>query len=204
MEGEQQAKTSEPHAFWLGMLLLPLLLWGAYALWVVKVDDPKQKMLFSCRHWIRIEGDVGRPSMRCIRARSLTMKQRYIRLFLEKSKPSCQLPKDIPWIAHGERISVQRRADGRCVLKRLRMRGKQRIMLGLRIDVNSATLQELVYVPGLSLRLAQRIVVYRQKYGSFAQLEALVRVRGIGPKTLTRLRPYLSVHTYKKHLIEKR
>jgi competence protein ComEA len=61
--------------------------------------------------------------------------------------------------------------------------------LGLAIDINTATAEELarelVYVGPVK---AQRIVEYREKIGGFVSPEQLLEVYGIGPKTLERNR----------------
>jgi competence protein ComEA len=59
------------------------------------------------------------------------------------------------------------------------------------VDVNRADVPELIQLPGIGEVLASRIVESRQKDGPFADLDDLRRVRGIGPKTMDRLRPYL-------------
>ncbi len=61
------------------------------------------------------------------------------------------------------------------------------------VDVNTATEAELVTVPGIGKALAQRIVEFREKNGPFAKIDDLIKVRGIGEKSLQRLRPYLTV-----------
>jgi competence protein ComEA len=59
------------------------------------------------------------------------------------------------------------------------------------VDVNSATWPELAQLPGIGETLARRIVDSREQDGPFSDPKDLRRVRGIGPKTLQRLRPYL-------------
>jgi competence protein ComEA len=61
-----------------------------------------------------------------------------------------------------------------------------------KIDLNRATAPELVRLPGIGPALAERIVTDRESRGPFSSPEALLRVRGIGPKTLDRIRGYLS------------
>lgn len=56
-----------------------------------------------------------------------------------------------------------------------------------RVSVNRARAEELEAVPGIGPALARRIVAYRP----FRTLDELVRVPGIGARTLERLRPYL-------------
>lgn len=60
------------------------------------------------------------------------------------------------------------------------------------IDVNRATAQELRRLPGIGPTLSQRIIETREGK-PFRAVEDLRRVRGIGAKTLERLRPYVMV-----------
>jgi len=59
------------------------------------------------------------------------------------------------------------------------------------VDINSAEWPELTMLPGVGETLAQRIVASRLSEGPFSDHDDLRRVRGIGPKTLERIRPYL-------------
>jgi competence protein ComEA len=61
------------------------------------------------------------------------------------------------------------------------------------IDVNRAGWVELALLEGIGETLARRIVADREQNGPFASVEDLRRVRGIGPKTLDRIRPRVRV-----------
>lgn len=61
-----------------------------------------------------------------------------------------------------------------------------------RIDVNHATAAELRRLPGIGPTLSQRIIEKREEQ-PFRSVDDLRRVRGIGAKTLERLRPHVSV-----------
>jgi competence protein ComEA len=61
------------------------------------------------------------------------------------------------------------------------------------VDLNRATAEELMRLPGLGPVLAARIVHSRESQGRFDRVDDLRRVRGIGPATLERLRPLLTV-----------
>ncbi len=58
------------------------------------------------------------------------------------------------------------------------------------ININTADAQTLTQLPGIGEVLAQRICEYRQEHGSFATLDDLAKVKGIGQTTVDRLRPY--------------
>jgi competence protein ComEA len=61
------------------------------------------------------------------------------------------------------------------------------------VNLNSASAVELARLPGIGATVAQRIVEHREKNGSFRAVEDLMLVRGIGEKSLERLRPYLTL-----------
>ncbi|MGQ9553875.1 MAG: helix-hairpin-helix domain-containing protein [Anaerolineae bacterium] len=62
----------------------------------------------------------------------------------------------------------------------------------VRININSASAQELEALPGIGPALAARIVAYRQEQGPFSTIEELGNVSGIGPRTLDQLRPFIT------------
>jgi competence protein ComEA len=62
-----------------------------------------------------------------------------------------------------------------------------------RLDLNQARAAELMQVPGIGPKLAERIVAHRQERGPFRALADLRQVKGIGPKTWQRIRPYVCV-----------
>ena len=59
------------------------------------------------------------------------------------------------------------------------------------LDMNRADWPEWSVLPGIGETLAKRIVDFRQKNGPFHGPQDLLRVRGIGPRTLDRIRSYL-------------
>ena len=59
------------------------------------------------------------------------------------------------------------------------------------VDINKAQWPELATLPGVGQTLAERIVQSRAEAGPFHDIDDLRRVRGIGPRTLDSLRPYL-------------
>ena len=62
-----------------------------------------------------------------------------------------------------------------------------------KINVNTASAEELTALPGIGKAYADRIVEYREKNGPFKKVEDLLNVRGIGEKTLERIRDRVTV-----------
>jgi comEA protein len=60
------------------------------------------------------------------------------------------------------------------------------------VNINTASEQELVRLPGIGPSKAQAILDLRKRMGGkFERVESLLRVRGIGRKTLRKLQPML-------------
>lgn len=62
-----------------------------------------------------------------------------------------------------------------------------------RINVNTASVEQLTTLPGVGPALAARIVEYRQKSGAFRSTQELMNVKGIGEKSLARIEQWLTV-----------
>ncbi|MCH8479361.1 MAG: helix-hairpin-helix domain-containing protein [Wenzhouxiangella sp.] len=62
-----------------------------------------------------------------------------------------------------------------------------------RIDINSATVEELTQLHGVGTAKAEAIVAYREENGPFAHVDELVNVRGIGLRTVDQNRERLSL-----------
>jgi competence protein ComEA len=59
------------------------------------------------------------------------------------------------------------------------------------VDINKAEWPELAELPDIGETMARRIVDSRKTGGAFRDHDDLRRVRGIGPRTLEKLKPYL-------------
>ena len=55
------------------------------------------------------------------------------------------------------------------------------LLPGEKLDLNSASVEELQKLPGIGPALAQAITDYRDAHGPFAAPEAVLQVPGIGP-----------------------
>ena len=73
-----------------------------------------------------------------------------------------------------------------------RLRGPARLLFGRALDLNRADAASLQVLPGIGPVRAAAIVAERERR-PFDSVGSLTRVRGIGPRTLARLRPSLEV-----------
>jgi len=61
------------------------------------------------------------------------------------------------------------------------------------VNINTATKEQLMDLPGIGDVLAQRILDYRQEHGDFSAPSDLLNVSGIGEKTLFEIMSYITV-----------
>ena len=59
------------------------------------------------------------------------------------------------------------------------------------LNINTASVKELQTLPNIGESTAQKIVDYRTQHGNFTSIDALQNVRGIGAKTLEKLKPFV-------------
>ncbi|MFS8573598.1 MAG: helix-hairpin-helix domain-containing protein [Clostridia bacterium] len=62
-----------------------------------------------------------------------------------------------------------------------------------RVDLNSATWDELLALPGIGPALAARILEYRESRGGFRSVDELLNVKGIGKSRFSRLLPLVTL-----------
>src|SRR3990172_5430537 len=62
-----------------------------------------------------------------------------------------------------------------------------------KVNINTASAEQLSTLPGIGPKLAARIVDHRQKSGAFKSTQELMNVQGIGEKNYQSLQPYLTV-----------
>lgn len=61
------------------------------------------------------------------------------------------------------------------------------------VNLNTATVTELMQLPRVGAKTAERIVAFRKQHGGFLRTEELMNVKGIGEKSFARLKPYIRV-----------
>ncbi len=62
-----------------------------------------------------------------------------------------------------------------------------------KVNINTASVEQLQLLPRVGPALAQRIVDFRTANGAFKAPEELIAVRGIGEKSFASLKPYVAV-----------
>jgi len=109
------------------------------------------------------------------------------RLGLPRTCSGLALPSDLE---AGALIRL-RLADGGCRVASIeRLPGPQRLVCGTGIDVNRDAARDIELLPGIGPKKASAIAESRRRDGPFGSLDELARVKGVGAKTVERIRPW--------------
>ena len=69
---------------------------------------------------------------------------------------------------------------------------------GEKIDINNATVEELMKLPGIGAVTAERIVEYRETKGGFKSIEEIKKVKGIGSAKFNKIKDMVTAGEIKK------
>lgn len=141
---------------------------------------------------VRIDGVVRHPGVYSVPANIMTTGA--IALAEPVGNPVRTLPErggPLP-LFHGSTLSVTRSHDDSLTITVGSMPTRERILLGLPLDMNSMGAADFERLPGIGPVLAARIVEFRQDNGGKLRPEELLSVRGIGFKKYAVLKKYFN------------
>ena len=97
-------------------------------------------------------------------------------------------------LADGERVLVLRRGEvGRGEVVAGASGPQSGPSATTKVDLNTATAEELDKLPGIGPATAEAIIRHRETHGRFRSVTELLEVRGIGEAKLEQLRPLVKV-----------
>ena len=66
-----------------------------------------------------------------------------------------------------------------------------------KVNLNTASMEQLIQLPGVGAKTAEKIIEYRKQH-QFKTVDEVVNVKGVGEKTLAKIRDQLTVEKKKK------
>jgi competence ComEA-like helix-hairpin-helix protein len=90
---------------------------------------------------------------------------------------------------NGDKLIIS--GESKIILSRIN--GKKSLALGIPIGINSATIEDLIMLPGIGPKLAEKIIEYREFNGRFKNPSELQNVNGIGEKKFKSIKRLISL-----------
>ncbi|WP_243373904.1 helix-hairpin-helix domain-containing protein [Geotalea sp. SG265] len=72
------------------------------------------------------------------------------------------------------------------------MKAKERMILGIPLDLQLMNEEDWDALPGIGAKTAKAIIFYRQKYGDFQSIQDLERVKGMSGGKIMKIRQFFS------------
>jgi competence protein ComEA len=96
-------------------------------------------------------------------------------------------------IKNGKKIIFKADAAHDDIWKISAMNAAARLNFFLPVDINTASADELMLIPGIGSKTAEAVIEYRKAHERIQNLDALGSLPGMGEKKLQALLPYLSI-----------
>lgn len=96
-------------------------------------------------------------------------------------------------LTNGTKIKLYPDLENHISIVMTDMTNAAKISSGLVIDVNKATLDDLIMIKGIGQVTATKIIELREKLHGFKNMEQLMEIKGIKEKKLSKIKKYLYV-----------
>lgn len=101
---------------------------------------------------------------------------------------------DFDNLSYEDKVNIMKASDDslkNAEKNKISLSKKEASLEGKQIDINSATKEELMELPGIGESMASRIIEYRENNDGFKKIEDLMEVKGIGDKKFEKLKKYI-------------
>ena len=170
------------------LLLLPVIVesrwnWMKSVPAAFSVTSPSRAM-------VRIRGDVRHPGIYEVNANALTGSVINMATTGRVLKQLLPVEAGSRTLVNGSDLQIKIQHDGTGTITVGAIPSRERMVLGIPLDINSMKEAEFDRLPGVGPALARRIIKYRQKNGGTMKVEELVAVEGIGEKKYNKISKY--------------
>lgn len=101
-------------------------------------------------------------------------------------------------LSNGMKININSASENNNI-NVTKMGAAERLALGMAVDINQVTQEELLLIKGIGETTAEEILNLRKKLGRFTSIDQLMELKGIKERKLAQIRKYLNIE--KKQLI---
>jgi len=135
-----------------------------------------------------VKGDVSRPGIYSLDGAEATVAGAAVMAGCPWEGPAAVAPRKL---IPGQSLEILGRG-AQVTIRLARMPGAALLACGLKLDLNSASLDELLLIPQMRADIATSIVE-RRREKAWTRVDDLTEIRGVGRKTAQRLQDYLEV-----------
>ncbi|MGA2400358.1 MAG: helix-hairpin-helix domain-containing protein [Syntrophobacteraceae bacterium] len=137
---------------------------------------------------VEVQGDIPKPGIYTLESATATAAAA-----AAMAGCSCDIPADIARqkLISGQSLVILRHEKG-ITIRFGRMPGAALLACGLKLDLNSASMDELLLIPQMRPEIAVSIVE-RRREKAWEHVDDLIEIRGVGPKTAKKLQNYLEI-----------
>jgi competence protein ComEA len=112
---------------------------------------------------------------------------------LQDNKQLSALKSDFPVIKNGKKLMFKTGAAHDAFWESSEMGAAARLNFFLPVDINIASADELMLIPGVGAKTAEAVVEYRETHKRIKSLDELGSLSGMGDKKMQALLPYISI-----------
>ena len=112
---------------------------------------------------------------------------------LQDNKQLSALKSDFPVIKNGKKLIFKTGAAQDAFWESSEMGAAARLNFFLPVDINTASADELMLIPGVGAKTAEAVVEYRETHKRIKSLDELGSLPGMGDKKMQALLPYISI-----------
>jgi DNA uptake protein ComE-like DNA-binding protein len=167
------------------IVLVSVILWSVLA-WRILRDKPREPESVSARIAVEVKGDVPAPGTYLLESERATVSHA-----ISASRWSGAFTGVDRKLEPGESLTVMPRGSQPEIAVG-RMSAAAALAAGLKIDLNCATVEDLLLIPKMRPDIAEAIVKRRDEK-AWEHVGELLEVPGIGPKTIRRFEDFLRV-----------
>ena len=137
---------------------------------------------------VEVKGDVSKPGIYALDRAAATVGDAAAMAGCPWEVPAAVAPRKL---ISGQSLEVLRQETG-IAIRLGRMPGAALLACGLKLDLNSASLDELLLIPRMRAEIAASIIE-RRREKAWEKVDDLIEIRGVGPKTAQKLQAYLEI-----------
>jgi len=140
---------------------------------------------------VELKGDISKPVIYALDSATATLAAATAMEGCPWEIPAAVAPQKL---ISGQSLEILRHKT-EITIKFARMPGAALLAGGLKLDLNSASLDELLLIPHMRSEIAASIID-RRREKAWEQVDDLIEIRGVGPKTAQKLQDYLEISAH--------